>query len=288
MHRDFNVTDAVSAYDALAPYYKAISAARGAYLEAVENIVVAHMRGAKSLLDIGAGDAIRTCAIATSANISHVVAVEPSSAMRVQCKQKIEFWECRAADIPETNLRFDAIICLWNVLGHIQTAGERLLTLATARRLLSPGGAMFIDVNHRYNAVVHGWGRTLWNMLRDYFLWSEANGDVVVSWKIGGAPICTHGHLFTQKELQALFQSAGFKVKNEWVLNYRDGAICKSALRGSLLYRLEVDKHGAIPLAYGNDAEQPNLDINNFNCCLKSLLPLDSEAVLDHACALVN
>jgi ubiquinone/menaquinone biosynthesis C-methylase UbiE len=273
MHQDFKVTDAVSAYDALAPYYKAISAASGAYLDAVENIVVAHMHGAKSLLDIGAGDAVRTCVIATAANISRVVAVEPSSAMRAQCRQRIQFWECRAAEIPETNLRFDIIICLWNVLGHVQTAGERLLTLARARKLLSPGGAMFIDVNHRYNAVAYGWIRTLWNMVRDYFLWSELNGDVVVSWKIGGIPICTHGHLFTQKELENLFQLAGLRVKNEWVLNYRTGAMSKSALRGSLLYRLEADKYEASPLVCGNDAEQPDL-------CTRQLLTVGESATV--------
>jgi SAM-dependent methyltransferase len=233
------VTDAVTAYDALAPYYKSISAARSPYLEAVERIISTYVRGAGSLLDIGAGDATRTCIIAESAGIQHVVAVEPSAGMRARCEREVHFWECRAAEIPETDLRFDVIICLWNVLGHIQMTKERLLTLAKAKRLLSPNGVMFLDVNHRYNAVAHGWGRTLWHMLRDYLFWSDTNGDVVVSWKIGKRPVYTHGHLFTEKELASLFQSAGFVVKSEWALNYRTGASCKSSLHGSLLYRLE-------------------------------------------------
>jgi 2-polyprenyl-3-methyl-5-hydroxy-6-metoxy-1,4-benzoquinol methylase len=233
------ITDAVTAYDALAPFYKSISAARSPYLESVEKIISTCVRGAGSLLDIGAGDAIRTCVIAETAGIRHIVAVEPSAAMRAQCGKQVQFWKCKATEIPETGLKFDVIICLWNVLGHIQTTEERLLTLTKARRLLIPEGVMFVDVNHRYNAVVLGWSTTLWNMLRDYFFWSDTNGDVVVSWKIGSRPVCTHGHLFTEKELEALFQSTGFTIKKEWILNYRTGAVCKSSLQGSLLYQLE-------------------------------------------------
>jgi SAM-dependent methyltransferase len=240
LQQHIKVIDAVTAYDALAPYYKAISAARSPYLEAVERIVSTYARGAGSLLDIGAGDAMRTCVIAESAGISRIVAVEPSAAMRAQCMQEVQFWECSAAELPETDLEFDLIICLWNVLGHVRTTEERLLTLARARKLLGPGGMMFVDVNHRYNAVVHGWVRTMWHMLYDFFSWSDTNGDVVVSWKIGSLPICTHGHLFTQKELKILFRSAGLSVRDEWVLNYRTGETCKSPLHGSLLYRLEA------------------------------------------------
>jgi 2-polyprenyl-3-methyl-5-hydroxy-6-metoxy-1,4-benzoquinol methylase len=233
------ITDAVTAYEALAPFYKSISAARSPYLESVEKIISTCVRGAGSLLDIGAGDAIRTCVIAETAGIRHIVAVEPSAAMRAQCEKQVQFWKCKATEIPETGLKFDVIICLWNVLGHIQTTEERLLILAKARSLLTPDGVMFVDVNHRYNAVVHGWSRALWNILRDYFFWSDTNGDVVVSWKIGSRPVCTHGHLFTEKELEVLFQSTGFTIKKKWVLNYRTGAVCKSSLQGSLLYQLE-------------------------------------------------
>ncbi|MBZ5507103.1 MAG: class I SAM-dependent methyltransferase [Acidobacteriia bacterium] len=258
IHQEPKVTGAVTAYDALAPFYKSISAARSPYLEAVEKIIATGVRGAGSLLDIGAGDATRTCIIAETAGIQNVVAVEPSAAMRARCEKKVHFWECRAEEIPETDLKFDVIVCLWNVLGHIQTTEERLLTLAKAKRLLSPNGVMFVDVNHRYNAVVHGWSRTLWHMLRDYFFWSDTNGDVIVSWKIGSRPVCTHGHLFTQKELKILFQSAGFVIKGEWVLNYRTGTVCKSPLRGSLLYRLEAAQDEAyVPapsVVWGNAA----------------------------------
>lgn len=258
MHQDFHVIDAVSAYDALAPYYKAISSARGAYLEAVERIVIEHARGAKSLLDIGAGDAVRTCVIAEEASVPHVVAVEPSSVMRMQCRKKIELWNCRAADIPETDLRFNVILCLWNVLGHVSTAKERLRTLRRARELLAPAGMIFVDVNNRYNAVAHGWGRACWNMLHDYFLWAETNGDVVISWTVGGGrSVCTHGHLFTRRELESLFQRADLSIRREWFLNYRNGAICKSSLHGSLLYQLEATQRGAISFASGDMPSAP-------------------------------
>jgi 2-polyprenyl-3-methyl-5-hydroxy-6-metoxy-1,4-benzoquinol methylase len=62
---------------------------------------------------------------------------------------------------------FDAILCLWNVLGHIESNQKRLTALKNMKGLLSPKGTIFIDVNNRYNANSYGYFRTLGRLLFD-------------------------------------------------------------------------------------------------------------------------
>jgi SAM-dependent methyltransferase len=238
LNQDADVIDCVAAYDALAPCYASISAFRSRYLQAIEQIIVAHALGRDSLLDIGAGDGTRTLRIAEAAKIRHVIALEPSAGMLARCQDELRTWQCRASEMPETSVRFDVITCLWNVIGHLQSREERVAALVKARERLSPGGIMFVDVNHRYNAAQYGWTRTLWRILFDRLHWSENNGDVVVFWRADNRTIRTRGHLFTVKEIKALFHEAGLFVWDQWVLNYQNGAECKSLLSGNLLFRL--------------------------------------------------
>jgi len=228
-------------YTDLARYYDLIYSWKDYRKEAatIRRLIAKYKKSkGNDLLEVGCG---------TGRHMQHlknkfrVLGTDISAGMLSLARKNVKGVRFQRADMVTLNLgrEFDVIICLWNVLGHIQTTEERLLTLTKARKLLTPEGVMFVDVNHRYNAVVHGWSRTLWNMLSDYFFWSDTNGDIVVSWKIGSRPVCTHGHLFTERELEALFQSTGFTIKKEWILNYRTGAVCKSSLQGSLLYQLE-------------------------------------------------
>jgi ubiquinone/menaquinone biosynthesis C-methylase UbiE len=229
-----------AAYDALAPYYKSVSMVRTAYLRRIEAIVTSHVRNARSLLDIGSGDGVRALRIARSAGVERVVLVEPSAGMRAQCREKAEFWECSAAEIPVAANKFDVITCLWNVLGHIQTARQRELALVRFRDLLNPGGMVFLDVNYRYNAPAYGWTQTALRVVHDLVFPSDHNGDVIVSWQIGNHSICTWGHVFTHKELRGLFSQAGFKIKRRWTVSYRSGRECKLPFLGNLLYELTL------------------------------------------------
>ncbi len=238
--KESSVVDPVVAYDALASCYKSLLESRRQYLRKIEEIVIAHMQGAKSLLDVGAGDGSRTLKIAEAANITRLVLVEPSARMRGQChqEQEVEYWPCRAAEIPETAPQFDAITCLWNVLGHLQDNQERSFVLSRLRALLRPSGAIFLDVNHRYNAAAYGGTKTLLRMAHDLAFQSEKNGDVIVCWRVGNNYVRTRGHVFTQAELNDLFCSSGLKIRKKWVINYQNGLECKLPFFGNLLYQL--------------------------------------------------
>ncbi len=236
-----NVLAPIEAYDIFAPAYRAYSETKRAYLRKVEEIVIGRIgdlpsRG--SLLDVGAGDGSRALRIARCAGVGRVVLLEPSAGMRAQCPRDAEIWPVSIAEISAAAPCFEVIACLWNVIGHLANHGERQLMLARIAKLLAPGGAIFLDVSHRYNAAAYGWGRTWLRIVRDFFSPSETHGDVVVAWKIGASAVHTRGHLFTHAEITELCRSAGLTIARRWAIHYETGESCRCSLSGHLLYQL--------------------------------------------------
>jgi 2-polyprenyl-3-methyl-5-hydroxy-6-metoxy-1,4-benzoquinol methylase len=233
------MSDPVAAYNSLAPYYRSYAAKRSCYLARVEEIIVRQAQGAHALLDIGAGDGLRALRIAEQLGCHKVVLVEPSTAMQAQCNVPAEFVTCRASEVPLTVPTFDVVTCLWNVLGHLENTEERASVLARLKALLRPGGTIFLDVNHRYNAAAYGWPKTLLRIFYDSLFHSHANGDVEVSWRAGERQIVTHGHVFTSAEMRHIFHLAGMKIKNLWIIDYETGEERQSRFMGNLLYQLQ-------------------------------------------------
>lgn len=227
----------IAAYDALAPFYGSLLESRKHYLQKVEEIVVVCAGKALSLLDIGSGNGVRALRIAAAANVENIVLVEPSEAMRRQSPVKSAVWLQSISEISRA-VRFDLITCLWNVLGHLDGAQERSIMLSRLRAFLSPGGMIFLDINHRYNAGAYGWPRTVSRVVHDFCLPSDKNGDVIASWQVGQQRIRTHGHVFTHRELLGLFHQAGLKIRRRWVIDYQTGRERRFSFSGNLLYQL--------------------------------------------------
>jgi 2-polyprenyl-3-methyl-5-hydroxy-6-metoxy-1,4-benzoquinol methylase len=228
----------IAAYDAFAPFYSGYANTRMPYLSSVENIVIVHAPRAGSLLDVGAGDGSRALRIAHSTDMQHIVLLEPSAGMRAQCPPNLEIWQYSASEIPDSELQFDVITCLWNVLGHLEEPEQRSSALVQFRKMLSPQGMVFLDFSHRYNAESYGWSMTFMRMAGDLFLRSEKRGDVSVAWKAGARTIHTTGHVFTHREIKRLVRSAGLKILMRWIIGYETGRESKLPLCGHLLYQL--------------------------------------------------
>jgi len=223
--------DPVAAYDRMAGSFARLSAERRAYLEAIERLIVAAIpAGARSLLDIGAGDGTRALRIAQAAGLKEVVLLDPSAAMRRKWPANVTAWAMRAEELHAQSGQFDAITCLWNVLGHIFPASARAQVLLQCARLLAPGGRIFIDVSHRYNARHYGLLPTLWRWVRG------GTGDVVVNWRPEG--VSTAGHVFTDREFVELCRAAGVAVERRLVVDYDTGAVRRWSFQGHLLYVL--------------------------------------------------
>jgi SAM-dependent methyltransferase len=232
------LVDPVTAYDGIASGFSRISEARKPYLEQVENCIIREApKGASSMLDVGSGDGRRATRIATACAIQRLVLAEPSAAMRgLAVSAGAETWDIRAEDLGKVEDQFDIITCLWNVLGHIDSSARRAGVLGHFARLLRPGGMLFIDFNHRYNASEYGVAPTLLRFMKDTLKPDERNGDVTAKWLIDGAAWATKGHVFTDGEVRKLIHGAGLKIRRRVVIDYSTGRIRQRTYEGNLLY----------------------------------------------------
>ena len=234
-----DVIDPVAAYDRLAPYYSQFSKGRAAYLRSVEEQIASRIpAGARTLLDIGAGDGSRAMLIANMAGIPRVVLLEPSAKMSAETPAGCEVWRKRAEDldVAVSSERFDVITSLWNVLGHIPGAAARARALSPVAGLLSPAGLFFVDVIHRYNVRSYGSIMTAIRWLQDRMVPANNHGDVIAHWPTAAGEITTYGHVFTDREMRRLADAAGLRCVDRVVIDYETGAIRYRAWQGNLLY----------------------------------------------------
>jgi 2-polyprenyl-3-methyl-5-hydroxy-6-metoxy-1,4-benzoquinol methylase len=221
--------------------YARIASRRREYLDTVDRLVIAGIPpGSRKLLDVGAGDGARAARIAKAAGVEDVTLLEPSAVMRSYCDAKATIWAMRAEDLHGQQGSFDAITCLWNVLGHILPASGRVEVLRQFARLAAPRGKIFIDVNHRYNARHYGMVATAMRFLRDIVSTAGSHGDVRVVWDVEGQHCATTGHVFTHREFAALTDEAGLRIEKQFVIDYASGEIRRHSFEGNLLYVLGV------------------------------------------------
>lgn len=236
MRKNLEILDPVAAYDRIAPIYEDLSRGKKAYLKQVEDLVIERVpKGAQSLLDIGAGDGKRAMQIARTAGIGRIVLLEPSARMRERADASNEVLPIRAEQLDPRENRFDVIMCLWNVLGHIPTA-NRWGVLTRCAAALSTEGVFLLDVNHRYNMKAYGFWPTSGRMLYDKIFPNVSNGDVAMQWQ--GQEFTTYGHVFTQSEMRMMIDAADLKIVEKLFVDYHSGEIQHSGFKGNLFYVL--------------------------------------------------
>lgn len=229
-----------TAYDQLAPYYREYAEQKSAYLDAVDRFIVNHtITPAVSVLDVGAGDGVRGMALARRLGARRIVLCEPSAELARRCESLAagEVWRADAEQLPLDAGRFDVILCLWNVLGHLPDRTARVSALTRMRTLLNPAGALFFDVNNRHNARAYGWLRVLTRRILDVSMPDERRGDAAFNWRIAGREILTRGHLFTPAEVANLLNAAGLRVARRIAVDYGSGAYSEVPWHGQLLYQ---------------------------------------------------
>ncbi|MCE2927385.1 MAG: class I SAM-dependent methyltransferase [Rickettsiales bacterium] len=231
----------LKAYDAIAPLYAEYAEKYRAYLSAVDQLVIQHLRADMRLLDVGSGDGRRIKAIAGHHSLGNVVCVEPSAQMAALCRSNTGFAvHCLCADALDTinEHPFDVATALWNVFGHMENSSVRLSALTQIARKLKPDGIFMLDVNNRHNQRAYG----RWNVLKrrviDALAFDETRGDARFEWDIGGQKFPATGHLFTPTEIESLFAKAGFRMIRRASINYRSGAVSSSPFDGQLFYVL--------------------------------------------------
>lgn len=233
--------DPVAVYNRIAPAFDRLVEPRRLYLDSIDGLIISRVPAAsRSLLDVGAGDGCRALRIAQTRNLTDLVLLEPSLEMQRLGSTPEAYRRLRAEQLQELSGRFDVILCLWNVLGHVFPHTARVEVLRQFARLASPPGRIFVDVHHRYNAAHYGAVATSVRFLRDRIRPSETNGDVTVTWNIEGRAHSLPGHVFTHREMSALARAAGLTIQRRFVVDYATGRQRRFAVQGHLLYELSV------------------------------------------------
>lgn len=231
-----------NSYDSFAPYYRQYAQKKLAYLKTIDNIIVQNVPlNAKRLLDVGAGDGERGMVLARKIGVNEIILSDSSLAMVQKCKQlnPADVWHTSAEDLPQINDKFDIILCLWNVLGHIENRNSRLQALGKIKNLLSNNSLLFLDVNNRHNASSYGWIKVIFRILIDFILPDDRRGDVNIAWQLEDRVLTSKGHLFTPREVENIILQSGLKIIKRIPVNYKTGEIKKSSLQGQLLYILK-------------------------------------------------
>lgn len=169
------------------------------------------------LLDLGCGTG-RLC-LYFAAKGYECVGVDLSDEMLTQAKVNAEAfrvsvgWEnanlVDLAGLPDAT--FDYAACLFSTLGMVRGAENRGRAVASAFRVLKPGGRLVLHVHNRYFRGL-GLARVLGHGWRGW-LGRPGAGDVTMPQAYGGAPLTLHH--FTRREAARLLADAGFAVREQ-------------------------------------------------------------------------
>lgn len=238
------MTDMTSVmYDSLAKHYRSYSEKRNAYLMAVDRFVLSALPNkAKRLLDVGAADGIRGMRIARTAQISETVLCDSSHEMIGRCEAQgaSSVLLVKAEELPTFAAKFDVVLMLWNVLGHLDSREKRVEALRRIAHNMNETSVFFLDVNNRHNGPAYGWNKVLFRVLIDAIRPDEARGDVSFTWEVDGKMIPGKGHLFTLAEVRSLLDEAGLKIRDAVFIDYKTGAVTRNRLRGQIVLKVTL------------------------------------------------
>lgn len=237
------MSDTTSAmYDSLAEHYRSYSDKRARYIIAVDEFILNSLRNSKSprVLDVGAGDGVRGMRIARSIGASHIFLFDSSPEMvnRSRSAGATEVMLGKAEALPSFPVKFDVILMLWNVLGHLETREKRIQALRGIALAMNGSSLFFLDVNNRHNGASYGWWEILRRVVIDTIRPDESRGDVSFNWKINGKQIAGNGHLFTMQELLGLLYEAGLAVLDQVFVDYTKGSISKNRFKGQIVLKI--------------------------------------------------
>ena len=235
-------------YDALAPAYDRELKYRLPYFEAINGIILDWIRDheCRAILDVGCanGGRLRRLLEATGTSGVKAVGVDLSPGMVEEARRRGT--EAFVMDISASPIEaelplaeFDLVICTW-MLGHLREREERLRALENIRSLMSPGGALILDVNNPYNAAAYGWLSLARNVLGKV-LHRRGAGDFVASRWNSGRRLATVVHLFTRREILALCREAGLTPVSVRYVNYETGDVNAGQLSGQICLVMQAD-----------------------------------------------
>ena len=233
--------DSSSFYDELAEHYDLVAAERRPYLDTVDRLLRTRWTGVRRMLDIGCGDGARVGRLAGALGVEDLWLTDNSAEMVRRAGQTVPNAEVRQVDVSDNEQcralegGVDLVTCLGNIFGHM-SAQQRLEGLRNLRGLLAPDGAIFLDLNNRYNVAQYGVRRVLVNVFAD--LVGRGGGDFHTTRLIDGRAVTTPVHLTHHGEVTELVGAAGLHPRATWFAHYGDGRLVRTPWRGQIVMEL--------------------------------------------------
>ena len=235
-------------YNQFAPYFHLYSRKKQLYLDSINRLILLTLPvKTDHILDVGAGDGTRGYNLFRKIKAKKIIMIDNSPKM-VALLKKYSSKSCKALEcnissdekIFKISNKFDIILCLWNVLGHISSSQKRIMALKNMKYLLSNKGKIYIDVSNRYNICHYGYKKVVGNIKRDIFSPSVKNGDFDYLIKIKkNVVIESSCHFFNPFEMMNLIKKAGLTIDKKFYINYKTGKKEKTFFRGHLFYILK-------------------------------------------------
>lgn len=233
-------------YNKFAPYFRLYSEKKGTYLHSIDKLILQNLPENKAnLLDVGCGDGVRGKHLFDKIEGKYLLMIDSSPEMITLSKKhenskvKVEFSDISKTDQTNDRGKFDVILCLWNVLGHIPDDRERLNALRNMQSLLSQKGRLFLDISNRYNVKYYGFKKVVRNLIKDVIKPTSKNGDfnyqITINPKI---VLDSTSHFFSPFEIRRLLKESGLKVIKEIPVDYSTGKIRRTIFEGQLFYIL--------------------------------------------------
>jgi ubiquinone/menaquinone biosynthesis C-methylase UbiE len=244
--RDFREAIVRERFDAIAPVYdRTIAARRATYNAAVDGLVLKSLRPeARPLrvLDVGCGTGTRWSSLKARLPGVTVCGIDPSREMLALARRRglDDTRACSAGAIDFDDGSFDIVTCLFFVLCYVTPAAARRRAVAEMRRVLRPGGRLFVDAMSRWHL---GEGIDFRRSLAKAIADNAASlldprlelGDKLYATDHGGRQLRGFQHTFTPRSLTGLLEPAGFDVERRYVIGYDSGRLHARPTRGQLV-----------------------------------------------------
>lgn len=222
-------------YNLIADEYAELRTKRSAYLNKIDSLIISDFfMKAKTILDVGAGDGSRGLKIFQSIRADEIWMVEESKKMFDQIKtgERIKTYLGSIQNF-QSEQKFDLILCLWNVLGHIDTFAERVQVLKKLKNLLSDDGVIVIDLNNRHNFKHYGVKNVIINVIKSIFM-TEPGWFLIRS-----HDSTTKVYIHSYFEIKRMISSSGLKINSLRVIDYDNGDEHANLFKGQFLFYLQ-------------------------------------------------
>lgn len=234
-------------FDALANQYDAKSLNRERYLTTVNQLIVGTMRNADlesgRVLDVGCGTGTRAKNIFSCFPLIEIYGADISIKMLAIAKTRNLRGLVRSDMqlLPFQDESFDAITCLFNVIGYLGTPLQRKNAFLEFSRVLKPHGLLFIDfmnrwhlgegINFRRSPIV-----ACWMYAKSLFPDFANRGNIHFTLALDGQQIEGLVHGFSHGEIYSLLVKSRFEVVDECVVGYDSGELKRRYWQGQYFF----------------------------------------------------